>query len=255
MKLIADLHTHTTLSGHAFSTLHENITMAKKNKMTVMASTDHGPAMRGASLAPYLFLNQFIVADWVEGVRVLKGAEVNIMDDKASFDLPDFILKKLEWVVASLHEMTLAPAGPKANLRALEAAMASGLVDLIAHPGNPAFPLDHSRLAGLAREMGLALELNNTSLRGLVRQGSKENIISLLRACKKEGTLISVGSDAHWMMDVGDLSLAQTLLEDLSFPADLVLNAQEDRLLSFVKSRQDKRQALAVRPQEKEASL
>lgn len=46
MNYIADLHTHTIASDHAYSTLLENIEYAKRAGMQALAITDHGPGAR-----------------------------------------------------------------------------------------------------------------------------------------------------------------------------------------------------------------
>lgn len=46
MKLLFDLHTHTVASGHAFSTLKENIEEAAAKELKAMGTSDHYSAMR-----------------------------------------------------------------------------------------------------------------------------------------------------------------------------------------------------------------
>lgn len=41
MKLLFDLHTHTVASGHAFSTLKENIEEAAAKGLKAMGTSDH----------------------------------------------------------------------------------------------------------------------------------------------------------------------------------------------------------------------
>ena len=45
MKLIADTHTHTIASNHAYSTVLENIEAAKERGLLYLAMTEHGPNM------------------------------------------------------------------------------------------------------------------------------------------------------------------------------------------------------------------
>ncbi|MEG3073232.1 MAG: PHP domain-containing protein, partial [Ruthenibacterium sp.] len=45
MSIIADLHTHTLVSNHAFNTLTEMTTQANKLGLFAMAVTDHGPEL------------------------------------------------------------------------------------------------------------------------------------------------------------------------------------------------------------------
>ena len=44
MKIIADLHTHTLVSEHAYSTVNEMVQSAKEKGFLALAITDHGPA-------------------------------------------------------------------------------------------------------------------------------------------------------------------------------------------------------------------
>ena len=48
MKILTDLHTHTLASTHAYSTLKENIDMAKQMGLEAIAVTDHGISMEDA---------------------------------------------------------------------------------------------------------------------------------------------------------------------------------------------------------------
>ncbi len=48
MELLFDLHTHTVSSGHAFSTLKENIEEARKKGLLALGTSDHASAMEGA---------------------------------------------------------------------------------------------------------------------------------------------------------------------------------------------------------------
>ena len=49
MKLLFDLHTHTVASGHAFSTLKENIEEAAAKGLKAMGTSDHYSAMPGSA--------------------------------------------------------------------------------------------------------------------------------------------------------------------------------------------------------------
>ena len=49
MRLIADTHTHTLASNHAYSTVMENIVAAREQGLLYMAMTEHGPKMPNSS--------------------------------------------------------------------------------------------------------------------------------------------------------------------------------------------------------------
>lgn len=45
MKFVLDAHTHTIASGHAYSTLLENVNYAAEKGLELIGITDHAPAM------------------------------------------------------------------------------------------------------------------------------------------------------------------------------------------------------------------
>ena len=47
MKIVADTHAHTLVSGHAYSTIQEMAAAAAKKGLQVMALTEHAPEMPG----------------------------------------------------------------------------------------------------------------------------------------------------------------------------------------------------------------
>lgn len=55
MKLLFDLHTHTVASGHAFSTLKENIEEAAAKGLKAMGTSDHYSAMPGSAQPIYFY--------------------------------------------------------------------------------------------------------------------------------------------------------------------------------------------------------
>ena len=44
LRALMDLHTHTLASGHAYSTLKENLEEAKKMGLEVLGTSEHGTA-------------------------------------------------------------------------------------------------------------------------------------------------------------------------------------------------------------------
>ena len=141
LKLLLDTHCHTISSGHAYSTIKEIAEEAADMGLKLIAMTDHGPDMQGG---PDLFHfgNMRVIPEYIKGVRVLKGVEANIMDFEGRLDVPEKYLKKLDIVIASLHEACIDSGTVEENTRALIGAMSNPFVDIIAHPGNPYYPVD-----------------------------------------------------------------------------------------------------------------
>ena len=141
MRIIADMHTHTIASGHAYSTLQENLRAAKERGLLFMAMTEHGPAMPHAPHR-YYFGNLSVLPREVDGVRLLTGVEANILNTDGELDLADRYLKRLEYVAVGLHRDCIPSGSQEENTAAILAALKNPYVDAIVHPGNPAFPID-----------------------------------------------------------------------------------------------------------------
>ncbi|MEE1042934.1 MAG: PHP domain-containing protein, partial [Clostridia bacterium] len=97
MEIKLDLHTHTSFSPHAYSTLMENITFAKEHGMEAIAITNHGSATKDFS-HEWHFANLKHIPRSVNGVVVFKGAECSFTDEDGSLDLPESDLQKMEVV-------------------------------------------------------------------------------------------------------------------------------------------------------------
>ena len=76
MRLLADLHTHSTASGHAYSTITELAAAASSRSLECIAITDHGPALPGAP-GPIHFWNLGVIPIFERGVLLLTGVEAN----------------------------------------------------------------------------------------------------------------------------------------------------------------------------------
>ena len=109
MRLIADTHTHTLASNHAYSTVMENIVAAREQGLLYMAMTEHGPKMPDA---PHIWhcVNQWEVPSLYKGLNILHGIEVDVMDEDGTLDIDNRVLAGLEWVIASMHGPCFAPA-------------------------------------------------------------------------------------------------------------------------------------------------
>ena len=89
----------------------------------------------------------------------------------------------------------------------------------------------------MAKETGTLLEINNASLTpGGFREGSRENIKKILLMSMEEGQPVVLGSDAHFYRNVGDFSYAEDLLKELQFPEELILNANTNRLIEYLRA-------------------
>lgn len=230
MKPLFDLHTHTIASGHAYSTLKENIEAARERGLVALGLSDHAPAMPGTA-DPFYFGNFKVIREDIEGVRILKGIEANVLDCEGAIDVDEDLARKLDYVIASLHLPCIEPGTAEENTRALVGAMRNPFVKIIGHPDDDRFPLDLEELVAAAGRERVALEVNNSSLRpGAHRQNARENLLKLLGLCRLHDVSVIMGSDAHIYYDVGELRCSEALLREVDFPAELVLNYRMEGL-------------------------
>jgi putative hydrolase len=243
MRLLADLHTHTVASGHAFSTVTELATAAAGKGLELIAFTDHGPSVPGGAHLWY-FWNAKVVPPVISGVRVLRGCEANIADTPNGLDLPDEALAGLEIVAVGFHPLTGFDERDSArNTRALVRAISDPLVDVITHPGNLAeFPVDVNAVVAAAVEHAVALELNNHSFDSRSgRSAGQASERAFAVAARDAGAWITVGSDAHYHEQVGGFANALTVVEEIGFPRERIVNRDATGVLSFLNGRRDPR--------------
>ncbi|ABY92359.1 putative hydrolase [Thermoanaerobacter thermohydrosulfuricus] len=239
MKLVLDTHTHTISSGHAYSTITENAREAYKKGLQLICMTDHGPKMPGAAHLWY-FGNLKVLPEKIEGVEILKGVEVNIMDEEGNLDLPEGILKKLDIVIASLHDVCFEPSDDiERNTKAIINAIKNPYVDIIGHPGNPIYPIDIEKVLMAAKEYGKFIEINNSSFVSS-RKGSEENCFLIAKKAKEMGVKIAVGSDAHVSFDVGRFEEALKVIKNAGITEDLVLNTDVGKIKEYLKEKKRK---------------
>jgi len=88
LKYLVDSHSHTIVSGHAYSTRMEMIQAAKTKGLEALALTEHAPKMPG-TCHEFYFQNYPVVPRTVDGLHIFMGAELNILDELGTVDLPD----------------------------------------------------------------------------------------------------------------------------------------------------------------------
>ncbi len=235
MRFLVDTHTHTIASGHAYSTLKENAEEAYKKGLEGFVCTDHAPAVEFC--APDYILSSVLrfVPDEIEGVRLIRGIELNIMDEDGTVDLPAERLQYTEFAIASMHDITYDDRGLQGNTSAVIGALQNPYVDVVGHPGNAMYPIDREAFVKEVARQNKLVEVNNHSFE--FREGSKENCIKIINLCKKHNVRITVGSDAHTCYSVGRIDLAISALEECGFPEELVVCANLERFLAYLEER------------------
>lgn len=232
MHIEIDTHTHTIASGHAYSSLAENVAAAATRGIRLLALTEHGPAMPGSPHI-WFFRNMRVIPRIMNGVGILRGIEANIVNFAGEIDIDPSLQQQLDIILASLHEPVLAPTTRSQHTEAVIKAMASGQIDVFAHGGNPLFPIDVEEVAQAAVAYDVLVEINNSSFT-TSRPGSEKNCTALAEAVARHNGLLTLGSDAHIACNVGRFDECKTFIARIGFPQDRIISNSCDKLLTFL---------------------
>ena len=204
--LKGDLHIHTRATDGRNS-LEEMALAAKKHGLKYIAITEHSDRLKVAGgLDPPQLMEQIDeierLNDKLKGIRILKGLEVEILED-GSLDLPDAVLARLDLVVGTVHSYYNLPL-EKQTERILRA-MDHRYFSMLAHPTGrlinerEPYQVDLTRVIRKARERGCFLELNSSPRR-------LDLYDVYCQAARAEGVLVSINSDAHSINDFNNLA-------------------------------------------------
>ena len=234
MKILVDLHCHTVASTHAHSTVLENIAEAKEKGLEAIAITNHCPPL-GDAPHIYHFTNISLFPKEIKGFRVLRGCEANILDLNGNLGIDDSVLKRLDIVIASIHNPVYKDLGAKDNTSAYLKALENPYVDILGHSGNPLCPYDIERVVSRAKELNKFIEINENTF------AIRPNNISLCKEialCAKQlRANVVVNSDAHIATDVGEVGKAISMLKEIDFPEELIANRSFDSFRKAISQR------------------
>lgn len=233
-KLLADMHMHTLVSGHAYGTIREMVAAAAEKELSLIGITEHAPGIPG-TVDPFYYLNLEVIPRTIHGVEVLHGSEINVLND-GTLSLGQRYIDHLDYAIAGIHMQCYENAGCDQNTTNLIECMKHDKVRFVSHPDDDRTPLDYDRLVQAARDYHVALEVNNSSLiKKEKRVNCYDNYRTMLDLCQQYRVPITVSSDAHDPSGVGNFTLALELLEEIGFDEDLILTNDIDKLKSFIR--------------------
>ena len=239
MRYEADTHSHTIASGHAYNTIMEMAQAARDKGLKMLGITDQTHGVPEAAPEAY-FRNYKIIPREIFGVRLLMGAEVNILND-GTIDMSEKCLRRMDIVIASLHGQCYKNAGLEGNTETVLKVIENPFVDILGHPDDSHLPLDYERIAAKAAETGTIIELNEYShVQTGLRYDCRENQLAWLKYCKAMRVPVAIGSDAHFMNRVGEHSGVESVLIEADFPMDLVMNTDAEKLAAYLKARKER---------------
>ena len=235
-ELMVDVHTHTLVSGHAFNTINEMVDEARRKGIKLYGITEHGPGIPG-TCDPLYFRNMYIVPRQYGDMRLLMGAELNILDYEGTLDLQDDVYWGcFDHCIAGLHQLCYKDGNREQNTSALIGAIENPHTNIISHPcDGTASDFDIEAVVLAAKRTHTLLELNNSSLnpyRG--KKLARPYFIKMLELSKKHDNPILMSSDAHHTSQIADFSFAIPLLKETSFPQELIINTSVDAFLDYI---------------------
>ena len=203
--LRGDLHAHTTATDGR-NTLREMAAAAKARGFEYLAITEHSRRLTVAhGLTPQRLLAQIDEIDHLngelQGITLLKGIEVDILEDGA-LDLPDDLLGKLDLVVGAVHSR-FDLSRERQTTRILKA-MDHPHFSILAHPSGrliqerEPYDVDMLKIIRHAKRRGCFLEIN--------AHPERLDLLDIYaQMAKEEGVLVAIDSDAHSVNHFGNL--------------------------------------------------
>ena len=201
-----DLHMHTTATDGKNS-IEEMADAARERGLSYIAITDHSKRVAMANgLDEERLLAQWKEIDKInkrskDDFVILKGIECDILEN-GDMDLPDTVLAKADWVIASLHYGQKQPRQQITDR--IVGAVENPHVSMIAHPTGrvlnkrPAYDVEIDTVFQAAKETGTLLELNASPYRLDLND-------SHLMAAKSQGISIVINTDAHRIRGLDDM--------------------------------------------------
>jgi len=220
------LHCHTRYSDGS-NTVEELAVACRAAGYEYLGVTDHSQAAAYAGgLRTDDLARQADEIDEVnqrlEGFRVLKGIEADILQD-GRIDYDEHVLERLDFVIASVHSRF--NMGEKEMTARMLAAMDNPYLTIIGHPtgrlllSRDPYPIDLEAVTEKAAAKGVALEINADPHR-------LDLDWRVLRRARDKGVPISIGADAHSVAGIGYVEFGVGMARKGWLAAADILNAR-----------------------------
>lgn len=240
-RLRGDLHAHSDWSDGG-SPIEEMAMTAMELGHEYLVLTDHSPRLKVArGLSAERLARQLDVVDAVnahlgDGFRLLKGIEVDILDD-GGLDQTEEMLGRLDVRVASVHSKL--QMDPEPMTRRMVAAVRNPFANVLGHctgrlvTGNRGTRaqsrFDARTVFEACAEEGVAVEINS-------RPERRDPPTKLLELARDIGCLFSIDSDAHAPGQLDYPLLGCERAEAAGIDADRIVNTWPvERLLEWAK--------------------
>ncbi len=251
-EIKTDTHTHTIFSGHAYSTIEENVRAAKEAGMEALGITDHFSRLfvPDTGFCHYGNFGNFkaLPKEWY-GVRLFYGAEADIVDVEGhlfgyDMELPfawteqkptyqEWLTGGSDYLIASVHDKSYTFGQSLVKTTELYCkALEQPKVLILGHIGRAGVPFELDEVLKTAKALNKMIEINEASF------WYPEQITTMCQKiaerCAELGTMISLGSDAHSSFYVGKFEQAQAMLKKIHFPEELIGTRSRNSLEKLV---------------------
>ncbi len=207
---------------------------AAQKGLQILGITEHAPGIPG-TCHPIYFRNLHVVPRHMYGVRLLLGAELDILDTRGTLDLDEFYYEHcLDIRIAGIHSLCWKGGTRDENTAGMVAAIRNPWTHIISHPGDGTADLLFEPIVLAAKETHTLLEINSSSLMPFRNKAAaKPNNLEILRLCKRYEVPVILGSDAHISFSIADYQYALPLLAETEFPEALVMNDKPAWFLQY----------------------
>jgi DNA polymerase (family 10) len=231
-------HVHSDWSDGTASIL-DMLRAAREHGLGFLGLSDHSQAAWYANgLGGDRLLEQAYAVEAarreVPEVRLFHGIEVDILADGA-LDLPDEVLERLDFVIASVHSQL--QMDPAAMTRRLVRAVSHPLVTILGHPtgrlllarGGSGFDVAEVAAAAAANDTFLEINANPQRL---------DLSDTMVRLARTKGARFAIDPDAHGTRGFADTALGVTVARRAALSSEHVLNAAKGEAVGeFLKTR------------------
>ena len=222
--LKADLHVHSVHSGHAYGTIYDIAREAARKGMEIVAVTDHGPALPGGTGAEHHYHMGWRAPRELDGVRLLWGCEVNIINADGELDLSAKDLARLDIVLVNFHSNCgYDDQGRKENTRVMQRVLANRNIDVLSHPTDPKHEYDNRAVIETGIEHDVLMEINLSYL-SRQRETGLDGFRLIVDMVRAAGKRLLVNSDAHFLHEIGDDCILSEVAAQIGLTDDLILN-------------------------------
>lgn len=242
MRLICDMHTHTTYS-HGLGTITEMVEEARWQGLSAIVISDHGRSHPLYGVKKENFAKMRAEIDALnakyDDIEIYLSVESNIIGADGTIDIGEEELKNCDWIYAGYHYtyiphrfsdfihfmlrnyVTYVFPWMKKKTRARNTAAYLAMMDkydlkMITHPGDKC-PIDVDAVGKKAAEKGIILEINPRHSHLNVQE---------LKQILPYGGKFAINSDAHRVATLAKVEGGFKMAEEAGVPITRIVNCE-----------------------------